>query len=103
MSCYIYSDSIKAASCRATLRDTSLLICQRIQDDWLLRIAWCPTYKGILGNEEANTAARQATATQGKLTAPIDMRTRELKGVLQLIERDRRKESTLTRSHRSNG
>ena len=37
---------------------------------------------------------------QGKPTAPVDERIRELAGVLQLIEKDRSDNLVLTRSHR---
>ena len=76
----------KATSGRAILRDISLLLRQRVSNSESTRLAWCPGHKGIPGNERANTVARQATAVQGKPTAPIDERIRELKGVLQLIE-----------------
>jgi hypothetical protein len=49
------------------------------------------------------TAGRQATAVQGELTAPVDERIRELKGVLQLMEKDRSDNPTLTRCHRNFG
>jgi ribonuclease HI len=91
-SCSIFTNSIKALSAikagnratsgRAILQDISILIRQKTQDNWHLRIAWIPRHYRILGNEEANTVARQATATKGKPTAPVERRIRELKGVL---------------------
>jgi ribonuclease HI len=113
MSCYIFSDSTKAlsairlgnraTSCRTILRDISILIRQKTQDNWPLRIAWSPGHCGIPGNEEANTAARQATATEGKPTAPVEKRIRELKGVLQLIEKDRRDNQIPSKSYSTVG
>ena len=93
----------KAKSCRAILRDISLLLRQRADSNCPTRLAWCPGHKGITGNEKANTVARQATAVQGKPTAPVDERIRELAGVLQLIEKDRSDNPILTRSHRRFG
>jgi hypothetical protein len=113
MRCYIFSDSTKALSAirsgnrvtsyHAILRDISILICQKTRDNWPLRIPWSPRHRGIHGIEEANTAARQATATQSKPTAPVEKRIRELKGVLQLIEEDRRDNSTPSKSYRTVG
>jgi ribonuclease HI len=93
----------KAISCRAILRDISRLLCQRARSYQLPRLAWSPGHKGIPGNEKANTVARQATAVQGEPTAPVDERIRELKGVLQLMEKDRSDNPTLTRRHRNVG
>jgi ribonuclease HI len=63
-----------------------------------MKLAWSPGHQGILGNEEAHTVARQATAVKGKLTDPVHERIRELKGVLQLMEKDRSDNPTLTES-----
>ena len=93
----------KARSCRAILRDISLLLRQRADSNHPTRLVWCPGHKGIPGNEKANTVARQATAVQGKPTAPVDERIRELAGVLQLIEKDRSDNPILTRSYRRFG
>jgi hypothetical protein len=40
---------------------------------------------------------------QGEPSAPVDERIQELKGVLQLIEKDRSDNPTLTRRHRNVG
>ncbi|KAI6882193.1 hypothetical protein KC363_g5597 [Hortaea werneckii] len=93
----------KATSSRAILRDISLLLRQRVSNSESTRLAWCLGHKGIPSNERANTVPRQATAVQGKPTAPVDERIRELKGVLQLMEQDRTDNPTLTRSHRRFG
>jgi hypothetical protein len=89
----------KATSCRAILRDISLLLRQRASTSLLPRLVWSPGHKGIPGNEKANTVARQATAVPGAPTDPVDERIRELKGVLQLIEKDRSDNPTLTRRY----
>jgi hypothetical protein len=88
----------KATSCRAILRDISLLLRQKASISLLLRLVWCPGHKGIPSNEKANTVVRQATAVLGVPTDPVDERIRELKGVLQLIEKDRSDNPTLTKS-----
>jgi hypothetical protein len=110
---YIFTDSTKAlsaiktgnkaTSCRAILRDISLLLRQRTRWSQLPKLAWSPGHKGIPSNEKANTVARQATAVQGEPSAPVDERIQELKGVLQLIEKDRSDNPTLTRRHRNVG
>ena len=106
---HVFTDSIKAlsairtgnkaTSCRAILRDISLLLRQKASVSLLPRLVWSPGHKGIPGNEKANTAARQATAVLGTPTDPVDERIRELKGVLQLIEKDRSDNPTLTRRY----
>jgi ribonuclease HI len=78
---YIFTDSTKAlsaiktgnkaTSCRAILRDISLLLRQRAGWSQLPRLAWSPGHKGIPSNEKANTVARQATAVQGEPSAPV--------------------------------
>jgi hypothetical protein len=98
---YIFTDSTKAlsviktgnkaTSCRAILRDISLLLRQRTRWSQLPKLAWSPGHKGI------------PTAVQGEPLAPVDERIQELKGVLQLIEKDRSNNPTLTRRHRNVG
>jgi ribonuclease HI len=110
---YIFSDSTKAlaaikagnkaTSCRAILRDISMLLRQRAKENRPIKLAWSPGHQGIPGNEEVHAVARQATAVQGKLTAPVDERIRELKGVIQLIEKIRSDNPTLTRKHSTVG
>jgi hypothetical protein len=89
----------KATSCRVILRDISLLLRRRVSTSLLLRLVWSLGHKGIPSNEKANIVARQATAVPGALTDPVDKRIRELKGVLQLIEKDRSNNPTLTRRY----
>lgn len=110
---YIFSDSTKAlaaikagnkaTSCRAILRDISMLLRQRAKDNRPIKLAWSPGHQGIPGSEEANAIARQATAVQGKLTAPVVSHLRELKGVIRLIEKARSYNPTLTRKHSTVG
>jgi hypothetical protein len=93
----------KATSYRAILRDISLLLRQKASKRLLLRLVWCPGHKGIPSNKEANRVARQAIAVPGAPTDPVDKRIRELKGVLQLIEKDRSDNPTLTRRYSTVG
>jgi hypothetical protein len=93
----------KATSCRAILRDISLLLRQRTRWSQLPKLVWSPGYKGIPSNEKANTIVRQAIAMQGEPSALVDERIQELKGVLQLIEKDISDNMTLTRRHRNVG
>jgi hypothetical protein len=46
-------------------------------------------HEGIVGNEEADEAARAALSRKGKLSAPALERVREVEGVIRLIDRDR--------------
>jgi hypothetical protein len=54
-----------------------------------LRFRWCPGHEGIVGNEEADDAAREASSHTDKPTAPALERVREVSGVIRLINRDR--------------
>ena len=54
-----------------------------------LRFRWCPGHEGVVGNEEADDAAREASSHTGKPTAPALERVREVAGVIRLINRDR--------------
>jgi hypothetical protein len=35
-----------------------------------VRFRWSPGYEGVVGNEEVNDAARQASSREGRPTAP---------------------------------
>jgi hypothetical protein len=69
----------------------------------LPRSAWSPGHKGIPVNEKANTVAGQATAVLDEPTDPVDERIRKLKGALQLIEKNRSDNSTLTKRYSTVG
>jgi ribonuclease HI len=59
-----------------------------------VRFSWVPTREGIVGNEEADEAARIASSQKGKPTAPARERVREVEGVVHLINRDRSENPT---------
>ena len=59
-----------------------------------LRFRWSLGYTGIIGNKEADEAARTESNREGKLTAPILERVREISGVVRLINEDRSKDLT---------
>jgi hypothetical protein len=54
-----------------------------------VRFRWVPAHEGIVGNEEADEAARAVSSQKGKPTAPALERVREVEGVIRLINRDR--------------
>jgi hypothetical protein len=54
-----------------------------------VRLRWVPAHDGIVGNEEADEAAREASSREGKPSAPALERIREVEGVIRLINRDR--------------
>jgi ribonuclease HI len=43
---------------------------------------WSPGHKGVVGNEEANDAAREVLSQEGRLTALARERVREVEGVI---------------------
>jgi hypothetical protein len=51
-------------------------------------------HEGIVGNEEADEAARIASSRKGKLLALALERVREVEGVIHLIDRDRSDDQT---------
>jgi ribonuclease HI len=59
-----------------------------------VRFRWSPGYKGVVGNEEANDAAREALSREGRLIALARERVREVGGVIRLINRDRSENPT---------
>jgi ribonuclease HI len=54
-----------------------------------VRFRWSPGHEGVVGNEEANDAAREASSQEGRPTALARERVREVGGVTRLINRDR--------------
>jgi hypothetical protein len=59
-----------------------------------LRFRWLLGHSGIIGNKEADEAARMESNREGKPTAPILERVREVLGVVCLINKDRSKDLT---------
>ena len=59
-----------------------------------VRLRWVPAHEGIVGNEEADEAARAASSRKGKPSAPARERVREVEGVIRLIDRDRSDDPT---------
>jgi hypothetical protein len=53
-----------------------------------------PTHEGIVGNEEADEAARAASSRKGKPSASAPESVREFEGVIRLINRDRSENPT---------
>jgi ribonuclease HI len=53
------------------------------------RFRWSPDHEGVVGNEEANDAAREASNQEGKFTVQAREKGREVAGVIRLINRDR--------------
>jgi hypothetical protein len=60
-----------------------------------VRFKWSPGHEGVVGNEEANDAAREASSQEGKPTARVRERVQEVVGVIRLINRDRSENPTL--------
>jgi hypothetical protein len=54
-----------------------------------VRFRWVLAHERIVGNEEADEAARVASSQKGRPTAPALERVREVEGVIHLINRDR--------------
>jgi len=59
-----------------------------------VRFKWSPGHEGVVGNEEANDAAREASSQEGRPTALAQERVREVAGVIRLINRDRSENPT---------
>lgn len=51
-----------------------------------LRFRWSPGHEGIVGNEEADDTAREASSHTGRPTAPALERVWEVAGVIRLIK-----------------
>lgn len=99
----VFSDSqhalraIKAGNSAKTVRgllakiaQSTTSLCRAGMD---LRFRWSPGHSGIIGNKEADDAARKASSREGKPTAPALERAREASGVIRLINRDRSEDS----------
>jgi ribonuclease HI len=59
-----------------------------------IRFRWSPGHEGVVGNEEANDVAREASSQEGRLIALARERVREVGGVIQLINQDRSERPT---------
>ena len=75
----------------AKIAQSTTSLCRAGMD---LRFRWSPGHSGIIGNKEADEAARTESDREGKPTAPILERVREVSGVVRLINEDRSKDQT---------
>jgi hypothetical protein len=60
-----------------------------------LRFRWSADHERVVGNEEADDAAREASSQAGKPTAPALERVRGVAGVIRLINRSRSEDPNL--------
>jgi hypothetical protein len=79
---------------RALLKRIAEGIDNLIQSGVDVRFRWSPGHEGVVGNEEANDAAREASSQEGRPTARACERVREIGGVIRLINRDRSENPT---------
>jgi ribonuclease HI len=70
-------------------------IAKLVRKNTSVRFRWVPVHEGIVGNEEADKAARAASSQKGRPTAPALERVQEVKDVIRLINRDRSDDPTL--------
>jgi hypothetical protein len=77
------------------LHRISEAIAKLVRKNTSVRFRWVLAHEGIIGNEEADEAARAASSQKGRLTAPALERVREVEGVIRLINRDRSDDPTL--------
>jgi ribonuclease HI len=101
---FIFSDSQQALRAmqagndanagRALLKRISEDIDNLIQSGVDVRFRWSPGYEGVVGNEEANDAAREVSSQESRPTARVCERVREIRGVIRLINRDRSENPT---------
>jgi ribonuclease HI len=59
-----------------------------------VRFRWSLGHEGVVGNEEVNNVAYEASSQEGRLIALVRERVREVGGVIRLINRDRSKNPT---------
>jgi ribonuclease HI len=78
-----------SGSKRMLLHRISEAIAKLVRKNTSVRFRWVPAHEGIVGNEEADKAARAASSQKGRPTAPALERVREVEGVIRLINRDR--------------
>jgi ribonuclease HI len=84
-----------SGSKRMLLHRISEAIAKLVRKNTSVRFRWVPAHEGIVGNEEADEAARAASSQKGRPTAPALERVREVEGVIRLINRDRSDDPTL--------
>jgi hypothetical protein len=58
------------------------------------RFRWSPGHSDIIGIKEVDEAARTESNREGKPTAPVPERVREVSGVIRLINENRSKDRT---------
>jgi len=100
----VFSDSQKALRAvqagnaaktgRALLRSIAEDINTLVHSGVDLQFRWVPGHEGIVGNEEADEAAKEASSQEGKPTAPAQERMREIAGVIRRINWDRSENPT---------
>jgi ribonuclease HI len=84
-----------SGSKRMLLHRISEAIAKLVRKNTSVRFRWVLAHEGIVGNEEADEAARAASSQKGRPTAPALERVREVEGVIRLINRDRSDDPTL--------
>jgi hypothetical protein len=77
------------------LHRISEAIAKLVRKNTSVRFRWVLAHEGIIGNEEADEAARVASSQKGRPTALALERVREVEGVIRLINRDRSDDPTL--------
>jgi ribonuclease HI len=77
------------------LHRISEAIAKLVRKNTSVKFRWVLAHEGIVGNEEADEAARVALSQKGRLTALALERVQEVKGVIRLINRDRSDDPTL--------
>jgi hypothetical protein len=75
----------------AKIAQSTTSLCRAGMD---LRSRWSPGHSGIIGNKEADEAARTESNREGKPTAPALERVREVSGFIRLINEGRSKDLT---------
>jgi ribonuclease HI len=77
------------------LHRISEAIAKLVRKNTSVKFRWVLAHEGIVGNEEADEAARVALSQKGRPTALALERVQEVKGVIRLINRDRSDDPTL--------
>jgi hypothetical protein len=100
----VFSDShqalraIRAGNDARTRRALLERIAEKVEtlgkDGIEVRFRWSPGHERVVGNQEANDAAQEASSQEGGPTALVREKVREVAGVIRLINRDRSEDST---------